>query len=65
MNMINKGIGLENSSIVRRQAEKLLLQRQLKSAVPTTEVETLSLVQELEVHQIELELIVEELKVQN
>ncbi len=63
--MIKKGNGLKNSSIVRAEAEQLWSQRQLQTAAPVTEREALRLFHELELHQIELELIVEELKTQN
>jgi PAS domain S-box-containing protein len=63
--MIKNGDRFENSSILRQAAEELWLKRQLKTVATLSEGETLSLVHELEVHKIMLEMMVEELKTRN
>jgi len=49
------------SSILRQKAEELLKQKRAKSALQLSETEALRFIQELEVHQIELEMQNEEL----
>jgi PAS domain S-box-containing protein len=51
----------EKSVLLRRKAEELLKRNDAKTSLPHTETETLTLVNELAVHQIELELQNEEL----
>ena len=57
MNEINKA----GSELLRQKAEELLKKKSSKTASPFSEVESLRLIHELEVHQIELELQNEEL----
>ena len=58
MNEINKA----GSELLRQKAEELLKKKSSKTASPFSEVESLRLIHELEVHQIELELQNEELR---
>ncbi len=58
MNEINKAGG----ELLRQKAEELLKKKSSKTASPFSEVESLRLIHELEVHQIELELQNEELR---
>ena len=57
MNEINKA----GSELLRQKAEELLKKKSSKTASPFSEVESLRLIHELQVHQIELELQNEEL----
>jgi hypothetical protein len=50
------------SALLRQKAEELLKKKSSKTASPFSEVESLRLIHELEVHQIELELQNEELR---
>ncbi len=50
-----------NASKVRQEAEALLRKQYKKASLPTSETDLLKLIHELEVHQIQLELINEEL----
>ncbi|MEI6062006.1 MAG: PAS domain S-box protein [Bacteroidota bacterium] len=63
--MIKNGDRFENNTKLRQEAEALWSQRHVKTKAPLSESDTLHLVHDLEVHQIELELMVEELKIQN
>lgn len=51
----------KTTSIMRRKAEELFESNPAKTVIPASEIEVLKLVQELEVHQIELEMQNEEL----
>jgi PAS domain-containing protein len=53
------------AAILRQKAEKLLKIKQAKTGIPSSEADTLKLIHELQVYQIELELINEELLLAN
>lgn len=59
--MRNETKKIEETDILRRQAEKLLKDKQKDGSIPLSESDTIKLLYELEVHQIELEMQNEEL----
>lgn len=60
--MKNETKNLEEASLLRKKAEKRLLEQQNEEPVPLTETDARKLLYELEVHQIELEMQNEELQ---
>jgi signal transduction histidine kinase len=62
MNNSNKQ---SKASLLRQQAEDILKKKSLKTGSPLSEIETLKLIHELEVHQIELEMQNDELVLAN
>ena len=56
---------MATAAILRQKAEDLLIEKPLKSGSPLSEADTLKLIHELQVHQIELELQNEELLLAN
>lgn len=60
--MINEEIDFTNAEMLRKIAEEKLKEKQKKSAISKNETDVKKLVQELQVHQIELEMQNEELR---
>ncbi|WP_372645771.1 PAS domain-containing protein, partial [Ancylomarina sp.] len=63
--MRTQNVIIEEALLLRQKAEKLLKIKQTKTGLPFSEADTLKLIHELQVHEIELELTNEELLLAN